>query len=249
MSYIDRLSFQLYSARKFPPLEQQLATLASIGYRKVEPFGALFGEADQLKSALDKNAMAVPSSHIGIEMMRSDLDGAIAIAKRFGVGIVVIPYLQAPDRPKDAASWTSFGKELQGYAVKFKASGLRLAWHNHDFEMTPLADGKVPMDLIFAAAPDLLWEADIGWIVRAGADPLPWLERHRDRVKVVHVKDVAPAGRNADEDGWADVGKGSIDWKRLIPHFNGVEVFVVEHDNPNDFERFARQSRAAVAGW
>ncbi len=63
------------------------------------------------------------------------------------------------------------------------------------------------------------------------------------------MKDVAPSGVNADEDGWADVGKGSIDWKRLIPHFNGVEVFVVEHDNPNDFERFARQSRAAVAGW
>lgn len=249
MSFVDRLSFQLYSARKFPPIEQQLTTLAGLGYRKVEPFGALFGEADQLKSALDRTAMAVPSSHIGIDMMRADLDGAIAIAKRFGVSIVVIPYLQAPDRPGDSAGWASFGQELQGYAAKLKSRGLRLAWHNHDFEMVALPDGKVPMDIILGAAPDLFWEADIGWIVRAGADPLPWLERYRDRIKVVHVKDVAPSGGNADEDGWADVGQGSIDWKRLVPHMKGVEVFVVEHDNPKDYERFARQSRAAVAEW
>jgi predicted dehydrogenase/sugar phosphate isomerase/epimerase len=232
VSFVDRLSFQLYSARKFPPIERQLATLAGLGYQKVEPFAGLYDEADTLKSALDKNGMAAPSSHIGIDMMRADFDGAVAIAKRFGVGIVVLPYLQAPERPKDSTGWTAFGKELQGYATKLKQKGLRLAWHNHDFEMQALGDGKVPMDLILAAAPDLLWEADIGWIVRAGADPLPWLQRYRDRVKVVHLKDVAPSGGNQDEDGWADVGQGSIDWKRLVPALASAELLIVEHDNP-----------------
>ncbi len=126
---------------------------------------------------------------------------------------------------------------------------MRLAWHNHDFEMRPLPDGKIPLDLILAAAPDVLWEADIGWIVRAGGDPLPWLERYRDRIKAVHIKDVAPSGKNKEEDGWADVGNGEIDWKRLVPALRSAEIMIVEHDNPGDFERFARRSREAIAKW
>jgi sugar phosphate isomerase/epimerase len=249
VSFLDRLSFQLYSARNFPPVDRQLATLAGLGYQKVEPFGGLLKEPDSLKSALDKNGLAAPTTHFGIDDMRADLDGAAAIAKRFGVSIIVLPWLNPDQRPTDGAGWTAFGKELQGFAAKLKAKGLRLAWHNHDFEMRPLPDGKIPLDLILSAAPDLLWEADIGWIVRAGADPLPWLERYRDRVKAVHIKDVAPSGKNKEEDGWADVGNGEIDWKRLLPALGGAEVMIVEHDNPGDFERFARRSREAIAKW
>jgi sugar phosphate isomerase/epimerase len=249
VSFLDRLSFQLYSARNFPPVDRQLATLAGLGYHKVEPFGGLLKEPDALKSALDRNGMAAPSTHIGIDMMRSDLEGAAALAKRFGVGILVLPWLNPDERPTDAAGWSAFGRELQDFATRLKAKGLRLAWHNHDFEMRPLPDGRIPLDLILAAAPDVLWEADIGWIVRAGGDPLPWLERYRDRIKAVHVKDVAPIGRNQDEDGWADVGNGQIDWKRLVPALRSAEIVIVEHDNPGDFERFARRSREAIATW
>jgi sugar phosphate isomerase/epimerase len=249
VNFVDGLSFQLYSARKFPPLDGQLAALAKLGYRNVEPFGALFAEADALKAGLDRNGLAVPTSHIGIEVFRTNFASVAPLARRFGVKTIVIPYLQPPDRPKDAAGWTAFGRELQGYAERLKGEGFPLAWHNHDFEMVPLADGKVPMDLVFAAAPDLLWECDVGWIVRAGVDPLPWLERYRDRIRAVHLKDLAPEG-TVEEDGWADVGQGRIDWKRLLPALAATKaVMIVEHDNPADFERFARRSREAVAKW
>jgi sugar phosphate isomerase/epimerase len=249
VNFVEGLSFKLYSARKFPPLDSQLATLAKLGYRNVEPFGALFAEADALKSGLDRTGLSAPTSHVGIETFRTDLSSVAPLARRFGVKIVVIPYLQPPDRPKDSAGWMAFGKELQGYAEHLKRDGLPLAWHNHDFEMVPLPDGKVPMDLILAAAPDLLWECDVGWIVRPGVDPLPWLERHRDRIRAVHLKDLAPEG-TAEEDGWADVGQGRIDWKRLVPALAATRaVMIVEHDNPADYERFARRSREAVAKW
>ena len=39
------LGFQLYSARNFPPLEDQLRTLAALGYTDVEPFGPLYADA------------------------------------------------------------------------------------------------------------------------------------------------------------------------------------------------------------
>ena len=74
-----------------------------------------------------------------------------------------------------------------------------------------------------------------------------------DRITAVHVKDIAPAGENADEDGWADVGQGTVDWKGLMAALKEqtkAKYFVMEHDNPKDDKRFAdalaRRGREAL---
>ena len=78
-----------------------------------------------------------------------------------------------------------------------------------------------------------------------------WIERYRGRIPLVHVKDIAPAGEKVDEDGWADVGAGVMPWARLWPQCvaAGAEIMIAEHDNPSDFERFARVSAAAMRGF
>ena len=62
------------------------------------------------------------------------------------------------------------------------------------------------------------------------------------------MKDIAPAGENADEDGWADVGHGVIDWPGLYGQLRKTPAtcYVMEHDKPNDVARFARRSLATV---
>jgi sugar phosphate isomerase/epimerase len=49
--------------------------------------------------------------------------------------------------------------------------GLKLAWHNHDFEYQRLPDGSRPIDHLIGAA-GVFFEPDIGWIVRAGTDTM-----------------------------------------------------------------------------
>jgi len=77
---------------------------------------------------------------------------------------------------------------------------------------------------------------------------LAWIEKYKDRITAAHVKDIAPAGQNADEDGWADVGHGTVDWKTIIAALRniGVRHFVMEHDNPKDDARFATRSIASA---
>jgi sugar phosphate isomerase/epimerase len=251
LSITDRVSFQLYSARKFPPLDNQLAVLAKLGYRNVEPYGGLFQKPDELKAALKKHKLASPTAHIGIERLREDVDGAAKVAKEFGVKELIIPAVPQEERIADAAGWTKLGKELAGYQKKLAGHGIDLAWHNHSFEFAKLADGSYPLDLIFAAAPDLHWQADIGWIAWAGEDPAAWIKKYSNRVTALHVKDLAPKGENAEEDGQADVGHGVLDWKKLqsVIKAPSVKYLVMEHDNPNDFERFARRSYATVSAW
>jgi len=251
LSVQDRVSFQLYSARKFPPLDSQLATLSKLGYKNVEPYGGLFQNPDELKAGLKKYGLATPTAHIGIERLRADVESVAKIAKDFGIKELIVPAVPQEERSASADGWTELGKELAGYQKQLAAHGIALAWHNHSFEFARLPDGSYPLDHIFAAAPDLHWEADIGWIEWAGEDPGAWIRKYADRVTALHIKDLAPKGENAAEDGQADVGHGVLDWKRLMPAIKtpGVKYLVIEHDNPNDFERFARRSLQTVSAW
>ena len=96
-----------------------------------------------------------------------------------------------------------------------------------------------------------MWEADLAWVARGQADPGLWIDRYRGRVPLVHVKDIARQGENVGEDGWADVGKGVLPWAELWRRCAaaGAEIMIAEHDNPSDFQRFARASAEAMRGF
>ena len=103
------------------------------------------------------------------------------------------------------------------------------------------------MEQILSGGPDLSWEADIAWVIRGNADPFPWIEKYGKRITAVHVKDIAPAGENTDEDGWSDVGHGTVAWGKLVAALKGTAVrhYVVEHDNPKDLARLVSRSIAS----
>src|SRR3954452_19253875 len=82
-------SFQLYSSRKFPPLAEQLQTLAGLGYTNVEPFGGLYDDLEGLRSGLAATGLTARSGHFGLDMLESNFDGALAAARTLGMDIVV----------------------------------------------------------------------------------------------------------------------------------------------------------------
>ena len=242
-------SFQLYSARNFQPWSKVLKSLSDAGYRQVEGFGGLYDDAAGLRSELDKNGLSMPSGHFSLDMLENDFDGARKVADTLDMKLVACPHIAADLRPSDAAGWRAFGERLGKVGKRVADAGYDFAWHNHDFEFARLPDGSVPEQHIMDAAPNLGWEIDVAWVIRGGADPLEWIDRYGDRILAVHVKDIAPAGEAADEDGWADVGHGTVDWAGLIKALKSktkARYYVVEHDNPKDFERFARRSIEAA---
>jgi sugar phosphate isomerase/epimerase len=243
-------SMQLYSARNFQPWDKVLQLLGQAGYKEVEGFGGVYDDPADFRKELDKNGLSMPTGHFSIDALESDFDGARKIADALGIKTLICPYLNAEARPEGtAAGWRGFGERLAKVGARAKQDGYGFAWHNHDFEFKKLADGSVPQEHILSAAPDIGWEADIAWIVRGAADPLPWIEKHGKRIVAVHVKDIAKPGQGLDEDGWSDVGHGTIDWASLLKTLRAkteAKYFVMEQDNPNDFERFARRSIESV---
>lgn len=243
-----RISFQLYSARNYPPLEAQLSALAGIGFDAVEPYRGAFGDdAAGFRKKIDAVKLACPTAHLPIDLLNSDRAAFIGIAKTLGLETAILPYIVAENRPKDAAGWTAMGARLADHAAALAESGLKLAWHNHDFEYHPLADGSRPIDHLVGAA-GVMFEPDIGWIVRAGCDPKVEIAKYAKKVAAFHVKDTAPKGVTAD-DGWVDIGAGTIDWKGLWPTIAAASsnLLVLEHDNPSDWRGFAERSYRYLA--
>lgn len=239
------LSFQLYSARNFTPWEDVLATLARIGYTQVEGFGANFEDASAFRAAMDTHGLSMPTAHFGIDVLEQDLDGVFATANTLGISKIVSPFLLPDDRPTDSAGWNAIAKRLKTISNNVRQAGFTFAWHNHDFEFKACSDnGLMPMAILLDAVPELEWEADIAWIVRGGEDPLEWIERYGSRISVAHAKDIASPGECADEDGWADFGHGVMNWQAIFPALKaaGTALFIAEHDNPNDLERFATRA-------
>jgi sugar phosphate isomerase/epimerase len=245
---MKHIAYQLYCSRNAPSLDVTLKMLAHAGYKAVEGYGGILDDVDALKRQLDAHGLIMPSCHMGIADIENDPAAAIATAKTLGLETVFAPYLMPEDRPVDAAGWAAFGKRLAEAGKQIQDAGFKFGWHNHDFEFAALDTGEFPIDLIAQADENLLLELDLGWVGRAGLNPVDWINKYSGRIAAAHIKDIAPAGECVDEDGWADVGQGTLDWPAIHGALKstGVDHYVIEHDNPSDDARFAQRSLAAV---
>lgn len=245
---MTHISYQLYCSRNHPPLAATLQMLADAGYTEVEGYGGLFADVDTLKADLDAAGLRMTSSHFALDMIENDPAGALAIIRSLGIKKAFVPFVMPDMRPTDTAGWIGFGKRLAEAGKPLRDAGIPFGWHNHAFEFDATETGDLPLDLIAGASDDLLLELDLGWVRVAGQDPVAWIAKHADRISTVHVKDIAPDGQCTDEDGWADVGHGIMDWAAIHTALQtaGIDHYVVEHDNPKDDRRFATRSLAAI---
>lgn len=230
------IAVQMYTLRDAGSLEQQLKIVHDAGVHAVETVGTQNTSAAELKQLLDRYSIKAVSSHVPLAELRSNLDGVVTFNRSIGNTTLVVPYLDKKDRPSDAAGWTALGLELGRIAKQARGKGMRLAYHNHDFELADF-DGRTGLELLFAAAgPDLQTELDLAWVARAGLDPAVMLAKFRGHVFAVHAKDNAPKGQAQDEGGFAAVGQGVLDWNAILPAAAaaGVHWYIIEHDQPRD---------------
>lgn len=230
------IAVQMYTLRDAGTLDQQLKIVHDAGVGAVETVGTQNVSAAELKHLLDRYSIKAISSHVQLADLRSDLAGVVAFNRSIGNTTLVVPHLDEKDRPTDAAGWTALGQELGRIAAQANTQGMRLAYHNHDFELVDF-NGKTGLELLFAAAgPDLQTELDLAWVARAGHDPVVMLGKFRGHVFAVHAKDNAPRGQAEDEGGFAAVGQGVLDWNAILPAAAaaGVQWYIVEHDHPRD---------------
>ena len=250
-----KLAFQLYTARSFPPQEQVLADLKAMGYDAVEAWLPDYGDDPAgFRRRLDDAGLYCMGIHMPFAGLVDEPQRFFDIAQQIGDPLLIPPFLQPHERPGDIDGWRRIGEQLGRGAELAAERGLRLAWHNHEFEYRLLPDGTRPIDHMLTA-PGVGFEIDFAWVTRGWADPLSELERFAPKITSIQIKDTAPPGTLDDQNGWRATGDGVVDWASLWPLFETTpaDYLVVEHDRPVDWREVAQRSadfvssRAALA--
>jgi len=246
---LDRLGVQLYTVmdQMRQDFEGTVEKVAAIGYRNVEFAGYFDRTPEQVRALLDRLHLAAPSSHIGMDQLRSNLEAQIHLAQVVGHRYITAPSLGRMEVPTTADAWKRVAEEFNRIGTTLKERGLGLAFHSHSGEFVDVGGGRKGMDVFVAETdPSLVtFEIDLLWAEVAGEDPVAWIERYPGRFRMWHVKDMrelkaaqaqqAAAFRGAPSQRAgqiAPVGSGEIDFGRIFAHWqrSGLEYYFVEHD-------------------
>lgn len=123
---------------------------------------------------------------------------------------------------------------LQRAGEQAKKAGLQFAYHNHATEFDKV-DGIVSYDYFTSQiSSDILkLELDLGWVFKAGKNPVDIFNKNKGRIPLLHVKDMTSNGMIVP------FGKGVYDFKETFKNLDiaGVKYFFIEQDFPqNPFE-------------
>ncbi|MGI5177057.1 sugar phosphate isomerase/epimerase family protein [Dactylosporangium sp. CA-152071] len=235
---LDRISVQLYTLRDQLGLDlaASLAELRAIGYTRVEHAGFVGRTAAQFRAALDAAGLKATSGHVAIPQpwdataWQRALDDANVVGNRF----IVHPFFgidPATGQPiRDGAKYHALARDLNRAGALARRSGLDFGYHNHQLEFVRQDGGsRTGYDILTAETdPDLVHlEVDLFWAWRGAADPVDLVQRHRGRIRQVHVKDMDTAA------AFTDPGVGLIDFGRIFEHAReaGLVEYIVERDD------------------
>lgn len=221
-----------------------LMEVSDAGYKNIEAAGYKDGKfydmsPSSFKKLLKELGLNPISTHQGTVTMEN-ADAMIADVKEAGFKYFVIPVppmgLFKYDEQTRTMSMTggvaNLAEIITTLGKKCEAAGLKLLYHNHDFEFKKDADGIVPIDyLLENTDPKYVnFQMDLYWVTKAGADPVAYFEKYPGRFKIWHVKDMDEEGR------FAPVGKGTIDFSRILENkkLSGMKYYMVEQDKTFD---------------
>lgn len=252
-----------------------LKLLQQFGYKEIELFGpypfstekdqaswkavtsmlnfsqsGYFGRsAKEFKKILNDHGLRTPAMHIGLDTLRNKMGETAEAAHALGqqyAGIAAIP----EEERRTMDDYKRIADDFNVIGEKAKANGIRFYYHNHGYGLTPIG-GKIPFDVILEHTdPTLVFlEMDLFWTVAGGADPVKYLDAHKGRYKLMHVKDMKERVRFAGDGGnaaqWVelfphitDAGSGVLDLKTILTHAkkSGVDHFLVENDRITDLK-------------
>ncbi|MBF0705443.1 sugar phosphate isomerase/epimerase [Alkalihalobacillus hwajinpoensis] len=205
-----------------------LKKISDIGYHGVEFAGYYDMSAKDLKKVMDDLGLMAASSHIPLDKLLEDLSSVIAYQHEIGSTKLVCPFLAPEMRTEEG--YSELIRSLNDIGRECSKEGITLCYHNHDFELERLSNGKTALGTILDETnPECVKaEFDIYWLTRAGENPVEWMKRYQDRTPLVHLKDMTTDG----EQFFAELGTGGVDLNGVLNQgdVSNVDWWIVEQD-------------------
>ncbi len=230
------VAIQLYSVRDYAEkdLENTLKSLKEMGYDGVELCGLYDKTPEELKSLLDEIGLVPISAHVGIDLLRKDFDKTISDYKKVGCDHIVVPWLPQEEHP-NTELFETVVTDLEFFGKKLKDCEMTLSYHNHSFDLND-HKGMSGLDYLYSKVSGefLKAEIDICWIAAKGKSPIEYIEKYKNRIPLLHLKDYIGVWEQPDF-SFRPVGYGVQNIKNICKTALecGTQWFIVEQDQPS----------------
>jgi sugar phosphate isomerase/epimerase len=209
-----------------------LMAVAQAGYKNIEAAsykdGKFYNMTPKDFNKLLKEVGLTPvSTHQGgVTLENADTMIADVKAAGFKYFVIPVPPMGLRDDYKQLAT------VLSTLGEKCQKAGLKLLYHNHDFELKKGEDGVVTLDyLLENTDPKYVnFQMDLYWVTKADQDPVAYFTKYPGRFIMWHVKDMDEQGR------FAPVGNGQINFSAILANkkLSGMKYYMVEQDKTFD---------------
>ncbi len=233
------IGLQLYTLRDdlAKDLEGTLTQVAAIGYKQVELYDNYGKDSRAMRKLLKDHGLVAPSGHYVVAQIETNWPQQIEYAKAIGLKYMVNAILQ-PEQRKNLDDYKHLVDVFSKAAEETKKAGIQFAYHNHNFEFQTV-EGVMPYQFLLEKLdPSLVqFEMDCFWVTHSGHDPVDFFNKYPGRFPLLHIKDLKTGHPptldfDAQPGLFAEVGKGTIDWKRIFEAApkGGMKYFYVEQD-------------------
>lgn len=199
---------------------------------------------EDLKALLDDVGLPSPATHISYENLKNDVTGLISTAKTLQCEYMILPYIQEDQRTFE--DWKIHAALLNSAGEKLADEGVKLAYHNHQFEFDDLGGGTTAMEVLMTETDPRFnnFELDFFWANMAKVDILALMRRYPGRFHLSHIKDMKGSPDVAIKEGFGyekihetlmvDVGKGDTPFEDYLAvnEISGMRYFIAENDGP-----------------
>lgn len=225
---------QMYTVREYCQTEkdyaESLMKVANIGYTHVQLSGGARLEARVMRDMLDTSGITAVNAHEPFARFRDDLDGlaadmAVIGCRYVGPGAMPSDYCQSYEKTGE------FINIMNNAAAVLGKSGIGVTYHNHSYEFVR-TNGRNVMDrLLSELDPSIQIMADVYWLQNAGLDPAAYLRRLKDRLDLIHLKDMAVIELNRTDT--AEIGEGNMNMAGILAVCGDMKVkyLIIEQDN------------------
>lgn len=233
------LAAQLYTIRDHTKTAEDFAAsmkkIKDIGYTAVQVSAIGPIPHEEVWKIISDLGLTVCNTHIGWDKLKSDIDDVIAQHKLWQCKHVAVGSMPAEYREGGEDGYKRFAAEAAQIGEKLAAVDLTFSYHNHNFEFVRYGN-RTGLDIIYDETDPrhLQAEIDTYWVQAGGGDPAAWIMKVKDRMPVVHLKDMVVNGR---EQVMAEVGEGNLNWPAILQACKdaNVEWYAVEQDiTPGD---------------
>jgi len=220
---------QLYTVRNTltttEEIKHTLKAIKEIGYHSVQ----LFGSTELIENCAgcaEETGLEIVGILTDIKTCESHESKLFEICGKYHILDIGVSSSFSECRDPDA-----YITRVNAFAEKAKKAGCTFSYHNHGHEFVKLDCGETAMNLFLQGfhSETVDFMPDTYWIQDGGYDVRYFLEQTKNRVKILHLKDMK---RMEQGHTFTEVGNGNLYFEGIIKTaiHCGIKSFVAEQD-------------------